>query len=78
MHNWKNTIHHFHFDDMETLQHILWYRSNAIINNKNTEKHAGNIFINDPVRWYKCHRYYDVVSVSVWTNYTTNIQSFPV
>jgi hypothetical protein len=24
MHNSKITIHHFHFDDMETLQHILW------------------------------------------------------
>jgi hypothetical protein len=23
MHNSKITIHHFHFDDMETLQHIL-------------------------------------------------------
>jgi hypothetical protein len=23
MHNAKITIHHFHFDDMETLQHIL-------------------------------------------------------
>jgi hypothetical protein len=33
----------------ETLQHILWYRSNAIINNKNTEKYAGNIFINEKV-----------------------------
>lgn len=49
MHNAQITVPHLNFDDMETLQHILSYRSNAIINNKNTEKVAGNIFINDKV-----------------------------
>jgi hypothetical protein len=49
MHNPNITISHLNFDDMETVQHILWYRSNAIIDNKNTEKHAGNIFMNDKV-----------------------------